>query len=471
SRLVVGFNGFTITFQGSFNYNSSNEVTAGSTISAFTMRYDGTTVLSVTGLDLTYEDLATQDLETLLQQQLAGNDTYTSAWNGGEYIETYGGDDTIQSGTGDDTINGGSGHDTFVIDADKEIGGYGFHPTYGVYVFSSMGEVEDYLLNVEVIENGSVTREIQEGSDSADTIISRTTGDVNSKGMIHGRGGNDTITGGASFDFIMGGYGDDSVFGGKAYDLILGGYGNDHLFGEGGGDIIHGDYGNDRVFGNAGRDSLYGGLGDDSLFGGNGNDSLLGDGTIQGGGSSVTYGHDRLAGGAGNDTLQGGSGNDTLLGGDDQDKLKGDSGDDLLDGGRGGDRLFGGAGRDNMKGGAGHDRMSGGGGNDTMSGGTGDDTLMGGNGRDVLLGHKGDDLLAGGAHADIFVFHQGHGNDTITDFTAGEDHIRIGRGADDLGGLQFQAQGDDVLVSFADVTILVQDITVAQLQDAENFLF
>ncbi|NSY36944.1 calcium-binding protein [Leisingera sp. ANG59] len=208
------------------------------------------------------------------------------------------------------------------------------------------------------------------------------------------------------------------------------------------------------------HDLMLGGGGNDTLRGLSGNDVLIGE-----------DGSDRLEGGAGLDQLNGGNGLDSLFGGDDSDILSGHSGDDLLDGGRGQDKLIGGTGSDNMKGGNGNDRLIGGGGNDTMSGGTGSDTMNGGNGRDVLIGHKGDDLLTGGGRADTFVFHKGHGNDTITDFTAGQDHIQIGRGASRLGQLDFEQQGDDVLVSFANVTILVEDITVAQLQDADNFLF
>ncbi|WP_036797568.1 calcium-binding protein [Leisingera caerulea] len=208
------------------------------------------------------------------------------------------------------------------------------------------------------------------------------------------------------------------------------------------------------------HDLILGGIGNDTLRGLSGNDVLKGE-----------DGSDSLDGGSGLDQLDGGTGADTLTGGGDNDFLSGQSGDDQLDGGQGRDRLLGGTGKDHLKGGNGNDTLSGGGGNDTLSGGTGGDKLSGGNGRDVLLGHKGNDQLTGGGRADTFVFHKGHGNDTITDFTAGQDHIQIGRGASRLGQLDFEQQGDDVLVSFADVTILVEDISAAQLQDADNFLF
>ena len=207
-------------------------------------------------------------------------------------------------------------------------------------------------------------------------------------------------------------------------------------------------------------DLLLGGSGDDTLLGLSGGDSLLGeDGT------------DRLLGGSGRDSLDGGDGDDELHGGSGHDRLHGGYGEDLLDGGRHNDLLLGEGGNDKVKGGSGKDTLNGNSGNDLLLGGGGHDVLSGGSGRDTLLGHKGDDLLTGGSQADTFTFHKNQGNDTITDFTAGEDRIAIGRGANRLEHLDFEQQGGDVLVSFANVTILVEDISVADLQDADNFLF
>ncbi|WP_411352768.1 calcium-binding protein [Leisingera aquaemixtae] len=639
SIFKVRFEGFTITFQGAFTYNSSDEVTSSSTITAVTMHYGTTTVLSVTGLSLTYEDLATQNLETLLQQQLSGDDTYTSAWDGGEYIETYGGNDTIQSGTGndtidggagDDTIDGGAGFDTLVYDETVNSYNFTFHDVRGFWVQTAPGsdynfDQTDYVTNVETVQFHWTQLGVTEGNDFSNVLSS--SGTSNSV-FIHGRGGHDTITGGDGSDYFLGGAGNDRVTGGLGHDDLYGGEGADTLSGDEGEDWLFGGDGNDSLYGGANHDSLEGGTGNDFLGGGDGSDTLLGgegndtlasqdgddllyggdgddkfngyDGndTLIGGlgnddiyggrgqdraliddaianatiekagflgefqitsadgvdvysaveeiqftdrllaytwvsSASVTgdqnpntihdvlwvgsyylgsrvdgatgddyvfgyRGNDTLLGGTGNDQVEGDRGNDLLLGGQgadtlrggyDDDTLQGGSGNDSLDGGfgadilnggnhrdtlqgsSGNDLLDGGRGRDKLLGGTGIDTLKGGNGADTLSGGTGGDRLSGGSGRDVLLGHKGDDLLTGGGRADTFVFHKGHGNDTITDFTAGQDHIQIGRGASRLGQLDFEAQGDDVLVSFADVTILVEDISLAQLQDADNFLF
>ena len=93
-----------------------------------------------------------------------------------------------------------------------------------------------------------------------------------------------------------------------------------------------------------------------------------------------------------------GAGNDVLKGNKLGNELEGNSGDD---------RLYGYAGEDTLDGGPGADRLYGSAGNDTLSGG------------------PGNDRLSGGADADVFVFTPGDGDDTITDFTRGEDKIDL----------------------------------------------
>ncbi len=58
-------------------------------------------------------------------------------------------------------------------------------------------------------------------------------------------------------------------------DIILGNAGNDTLNGNGGNDIISGGVGNDLLFGGKGDDNLSGGEGDDTLIGGLGADLLI----------------------------------------------------------------------------------------------------------------------------------------------------------------------------------------------------
>lgn len=116
---------------------------------------------------------------------------------------------------------------------------------------------------------------------------------------------------------------------------------------------------------------------------------------------------------AADDIISGGDGNDIISGGDGNDIISGDNGNDTILGNMGNDTIFGGEGID------------------TLSGNIGDDTLFGGPGADTLTGGMGADTLTGGTEADTFVLTALNASlvtafDTITDFTSGTDHIKIG---------------------------------------------
>ena len=78
--------------------------------------------------------------------------------------------------------------------------------------------------------------------------------------------------------------------------------------------------------------------------------------------------------------------------------------------------------------------------------------------------------MAARVNRDVFVFGRDDGTDRITDFTLGEDVIRISA-VNRLGGLSFFRIGPDVQINFGDLHILVEDITIAQLRQADNFPF
>lgn len=256
-----------------------------------------------------------------------------------------------------------------------------------------------------------------------------------------------------------------------------------------------------------GDDTLQLGNGDDIVDGGAGVDrfillSSFSDTDVSLAGSQIALrgpqGFDRLtnieilqfsdvtlsvrSGSIGNDTLFG-DGNtllpeDLLLGGDGNDTASGGMADDLLDGGRGDDRLSGDAGNDRLSAGSGNDTASGGSGSDRILGGAGRDRLSGDAGRDVLAGQKGGDILIGGRGndrltggdgRDVFQFRKGHGQDRITDFDIGSDIVKIGLGAARFGDLTFDKQGSDVMVSFANVDILIENVALSAIRDAANF--
>ncbi len=333
------------------------------------------------------------------------------------------------------------------------------------------------------------------GTGGADTLIFGPGQD-----RVWGLAGNDLIRAGAGRDRLFGGDGDDSLFGGAGRDILKGGNGADLVRGGAGKDRMIGGDGGDRLLGQGGDDTLHGGTGPDTLKGGAGNDLIragIGHDTGEGGAGNDTVlggiGHDTLRGGAGNDTLKGGRDNDTVYGGKGDDTLRGGAGADTLGGGGGHDILEGGAGRDILRGEVGRDTLRGGAGNDQLDGGTGQDVLHGGSGRDllaggdmadrlwggrdgdILIGGRGGDIMTGGAGDDVFIFGtgsgKGHGRDQITDFTPGQDHIRIAMpGVAGLGDLTLTRQGSDTRIDTGSGTIILNDILPGNL-DSDDFLF
>ena len=90
----------------------------------------------------------------------------------------------------------------------------------------------------------------------------------------------------------------------------------------------------------------------------------------------------------------------------------------------------GGAGNDLLIAGGGNDALFAEAGNDTLEGGEGNDRLYAGGGFDRLEGGAGDDQLWGNFNWDIFIFADGHGQDTIQDFEARNPWEKI-----DLSGI------------------------------------
>jgi len=76
----------------------------------------------------------------------------------------------------------------------------------------------------------------------------------------------------------------------------------------------------------------------------------------------------------------------------------------------------------------------------------------------------------GGNGADLFVFNNGTGDDTVTDFMGGLDMIEIRSGAEAFAGLTITDQGGDALVAFGAATVLLQGVAAADLSE-DDFLF
>jgi Ca2+-binding RTX toxin-like protein len=239
----------------------------------------------------------------------------------------------------------------------------------------------------------------------------------------------------------------NSLRGSNFDDVLTGDVTNDIFRGSGGNDLIDGGAGFDRVDHWSSENGIIvdltlatGQVIDDGT---GGTDTLIGIELING-----TYWDDQITGDANDNVLRGNTGNDVLSGGAGNDTLIGDFGDEggLL------------------------------GGDDILDGGAGDDWLEGGAGNDTLNGGADNDTLIGGAGDDLFIFTNGTGTDTVTDFDIGAsvtEQIDI----TDFGFTDFLAVtaaatdvGSDVhiLLDFDDLLIL-QSAQIADL-DPDDFL-
>ncbi len=244
----------------------------------------------------------------------------------------------------------------------------------------------------------------------------------------------------------------------------------------------------DRLSGLAGNDTLHGGTGDDVMNGGAGRDLALFTGSdsihvdlanrarqatgqgndvlnqienlLTGNADDTLYGNadaNVLNASDGNDFIDGRDENDSLYGGDGQDTVIGSNGDDLVIGGTGSDVVRGAFGNDQVFGGSGDDTTFGGRGDDTINGDAGHDVLYGLADGDILTGGTGNDTLSGGFGADTFIFVVGDGQDTITDFVTGDDHIRFTTSGITYAELDFTFVDGGIRISYGfddSITIL-----------------
>jgi len=333
-----------------------------------------------------------------------------------------GGNDVLDGGTGGDRMVGGRGNDTYRVDDAHDV------------VVEYLGEGTDrvqssisYTLGTNV-ENLALegAADLYAYGNGLDNVLTGNAG----ANKLFGLAGNDDLDGGAGIDRLAGGTGDDtyyvdayadavvenagegtdSVFSTADYTLRanvenltltgsagIWGYGNDgdnNLTGNSGSNKLFGLGGDDHIDGGTGADRMWGGLGDDVYTVDNYSDRVIenaGEGTD----SVFTSTSYKLSANVENLTITGTA--DLWAYGNDIDNL--------LTGNDGSNKLYGLA---------------------------GSDTLSGGNGSDWLEGGAGQDHLTGGAGADSFVFRNGDfavatvaAADEITDFTHGEDHIRL----------------------------------------------
>jgi Ca2+-binding RTX toxin-like protein len=359
-----------------------------------------------------------------------GNDTfaggiYADSFDGGDGKDTLtgnGGNDTLDGGSGADTMAGGTGDDTYVVDDAHdhitENAGEGTDTVRASTSFTLAANVENLVLtgSADLFAYGNDIDNVLTGNSGSNKLI--------------GIAGNDTLDGGIGNDRLIGGTGDDLYRVDSYNDAVIenAGEGNDTV-------ISTADFtlrANVENLTLSGSDSIWG-------YGNELDNALTGNGGVN-----------KLFGLAGNDTLDGKGGADRMWGGTGDDRYYVDNYSDhvIENAGEGTDSVFastnyklsanvedltitgfsnlwayGNDGDNVVTGNAGANKLYGMGGNDTLNGGGGSDWLEGG---------AGQDKLTGGTGADNFVFRDGGFGgvttataDRITDFTHGEDHIRL----------------------------------------------
>jgi Ca2+-binding RTX toxin-like protein len=383
-----------------------------------------------------------------------GGDLLSAAGPGADTLVGWGGNDILVSGPGGGVMEGGEGADVFV-----------FRPAEAPTRITDFTPGEDRLdlkalpmlrsdLQIEFqsrwdgallrYRGQEITVRSAEGTPlSRQDLFARGVGEIDRVLVLGGLRSADGGTGSGSGGGTQGGNGGGTQ-GGNGGGTSSGSSGGGTQGGNGGG-TSSGSSGN-------GSPDAAGG----SASSGNGGNTSPGD-MIRGGDQA-----DAFSGGPRADTLDGGGGADQLWAGDGTDTVFGGPGNDALGGGGGADEVWAGDGNDTVFGGPGDDALGGGGGADGVRGGAGDDTLWGGNGRDTLQGNEGNDRLSGGGGADTFVFRDGWGRDTVTDFDPAEGDLLDleGWGAvnsfNDLLTNHLPAEGDNALLfAGADSLLLI----------------
>lgn len=186
---------------------------------------------------------------------LTGNelDNYLLGGIGGDTLNGGEGNDKLAGGRGADLMAGGVGDDVYYVDNASDI------------VFEELGEGVDTVY-------ASTSYELTAGYE-VEILRAKSTGSVS----LIGNEFDNTLVGGAGFDFLDGGEGADWLLGAAGDDYLDGGTGADRLEGGAGNDTLVDcdcDF-DDILMGGNGSDFLLSGGGADTLSGGNGLDVFV----------------------------------------------------------------------------------------------------------------------------------------------------------------------------------------------------
>lgn len=420
---------------------------------------------------------------------ITGADGYADTLSGGADNDTVsgsGGNDTINGGSGDDSLAGGAGTDTLSFD-----GGSAASVNLETIAPQNTNNGTDTISGFENVlgstagDTFTVTSATLpannsfNGAGGSDTIVlSSFSAPISANlvaGTLSGTGvgsdtltsienvtagsGNDTITGDANPNTLIGGSGDDIIVPGTGAinDVVTCGDGTDTISFAGASAVTIDlaissgqNTGNgtdtisqcEKVVGSSFDDVFEGSSASNTFDGGAaGSDTVSYEtatsnltidlvaktATGTGIGSDTFVSIENAVGGDGNDTFKGDAAANRLVGGDGNDVFEGGAGDDIIDGGAGTDKVTykaatgainvdlaigagsgGGQGSDDL---ISIEDVQGGNGNDTIRGSAGVNTLAGGKGKDTISGAAGNDVILGGADNDKLS--GGKGNDKI----------------------------------------------------------
>ena len=392
----------------------------------------------------------------------SGNDVL-SGTKENDHIFAMEGDDQLDGGDGDDLLAGESGNDSMT-------GGQG-NDVFLLNDGSGHDTITDFTPGEDVMELFAV-------GVSFDDLTSEHT----SEGLLISWGNNSVLLEGVTadpdaswFSFIpdvtdsgeplMPHIDVSIVEGTNADDTLTGTAEADNIFGNGGDDVLSGGLGNDVLYGGEGSDTLTGGL-DADLFVVDakiGNDVITDFDPAEDMIDMMTIGiafDDLSASQTSEGLLVSWEGGSLLLENVSEDLdeswfyfLSGDpsgSAAGLPEPEEGGGimPIFPGFEINVQEGSHENDVLIGGAGNDFIFGFGGNDVLSGNKGYDLLEGGEGDDTLTGGAGQDSFQFGANSGNDTITDFTAGEDILAFSQLGLELSDLTSASKDSGLLISW-----------------------